>query len=380
MAKRGEFTLPFSAIIGQDDLKLGLLLNVVNPKIGGFLIRGAKGTGKSTAVYALTDILPPVEVVADCPFKCSFQDPSNRCDSCRTRFEKGEKIPKKELKMEVINLPLSITEDRLIGSVDVEKILKHGEKALQPGLLAQANQNIMYVDEINLLPDHITDDLLDVTALGWNTIEREGFSITHPTRFVFVGTMNPEEGELRPQILDRFPLSTLIKTVNEEEARVQIIKNNLLFEKDPISFKKQFEDQDEKLKKQIATARDLIPRIEVEEKIYHIAASICAKLKVDGQRPDIVITKTACAKAALDNRTDVKPEDVLSCSFLALSHRTRQGGFEPPATEEEIQNAFEESCEKWGNLHKKKAYGKGTAVKGKDITAPVDQSRVKKKP
>jgi Mg-chelatase subunit ChlI len=380
VAKRGDFALPFGAIIGQDDLKLGLLLNVVNPRIGGFLIRGAKGTGKSTAVYALTDILPPVEVVADCPFKCSFQDPSNRCDSCRARFEKGDKIPKKELKMEVINLPLSITEDRLIGSVDVEKILKQGEKALQPGLLAQANQNILYVDEINLLPDHITDDLLDVTALGWNTIEREGFSITHPTRFVFVGTMNPEEGELRPQILDRFPLSTLIKTVNDEESRVQIIKNNLLFEKDPSDFKKQFKDQDEKLKKQIATARDLIPRIEVEEKIYHIAASICAKLKVDGQRPDIMITKTACAKAALDNRTDVKPEDVLSCSFLALSHRTRQGGFEPPATEEEIQNAFEQSCEKWDGVHKGKTSGKGAAVKGKDITVPVDQGRVKKKP
>ncbi|MGB2697306.1 MAG: AAA family ATPase [Candidatus Zixiibacteriota bacterium] len=380
MAKRGEFTLPFSAIIGQDDLKLGLLLNVVNPRIGGFLIRGAKGTGKTTAVYALTDILPPVEVVADCPFKCSFQDPSNRCDSCRTRFEKGEKIPKKELKMEVINLPLSITEDRLIGSVDVEKILKEGEKALQPGLLAQANQNILYVDEINLLPDHITDDLLDVTAFGWNTIEREGFSITHPTRFIFVGTMNPEEGELRPQILDRFPLSTLIKTVNEEEDRVQIIKNNLLFEKDPTGFKKQFKDQEEKLKKQIATARDLIPRVEMEEKIYHIAASICAKLKVDGQRPDIVITMTACAKAALDNRTNVKSDDVLRCSFLALSHRTRQGGFEPPATEEEIQNAFEESCSKWEDLHKEKASGKGAAVKGKDITVPADEGRVKKKP
>lgn len=380
MAKRGEFTLPFSAIIGQDDLKLGLLLNVVNPRIGGFLIRGAKGTGKTTAVYALTDILPPVEIVADCPFKCSFEDPSNRCDSCRTRFEKEKDIPKKELKMEVINLPLSITEDRLIGSIDVEKILKQGEKALQPGLLAQANQNILYVDEINLLPDHITDDLLDVTALGWNTIEREGFSITHPTRFVFVGTMNPEEGELRPQILDRFPLSTLIKTVNEEEDRVQIIKNNLHFEKDPAGFKKRFEDQDEKLKKQIAKARDLIPRIEVEEKIYHIAASICAKLKVDGQRPDIVITKTACAKAALDNRTEVKPEDVLRCSFLALSHRTRQGGFEPPATEEEIQSVFDQSCDKWEDQYKKKASVKTTPVKGKGITTPVDQGKVKKKP
>ena len=379
MTKRGNLTLPFDAIIGQDDLKLGLLLNVVNPRIGGFLIRGAKGTGKSTAVYALTDILPPVEVVADCPFRCSFQDPVNRCESCRSRFEKGEDIPKKELKMEVIGLPLSITEDRLIGSIDVQRILKEGEKALQPGLLAQANQNILYVDEINLLPDYITDDLLDATALGWNTIEREGFSITHPTRFVFVGTMNPEEGELRPQILDRFPLSTLIKTVNTEEARVQIIKNNLLFEKDPQAFKNRFKEQEEKLKKKIANTRSLLPQIEVPEEIYYIAASICAKLKVDGQRPDIVITKTACAAAGLDNRTAVEKNDVLKSSFLALSHRTREGGFEPPATEKEIEDAFEESCRKWGDVWKEKV-GVGTSTpKGEAITTSAKDSKVKKK-
>lgn len=380
MTKRGEFTLPFGAIIGQDDLKLGLLLNVVNPRIGGFLIRGAKGTGKSTAVYALTDILPPVEVVSDCPFRCSFEDPSNRCSSCRSRFEKGKDIPKEQLKMEVISLPLSITEDRLIGSVDVERILKEGEKALQPGLLAQANQNILYVDEINLLPDHITDDLLDATALGWNTIEREGFSITHPTRFVFVGTMNPEEGELRPQILDRFPLSTLIKTVNSEEARVQIIKNNLLFEKDPAGFRNKFKDEEENLKKKIAQARALLARVEVPEEIYYIAASICAKLKVDGQRPDIVITKTACAAAALDSRIAAKQEDILKSSFLALSHRTREGGFEPPATEEEIEDAFEEGCRKWGHVLKEKAGAGARSPKGDAITPPAKDTKLKKKP
>jgi Mg-chelatase subunit ChlI len=327
VTKRGSLTLPFSAIVGQDRLKLGLLLNVVNPRIGGLLIRGAKGTGKSTAVYALADILPPVEVVADCPFRCSFEDPSNRCDSCRVRFEKGEEIPRKESRMEVISLPLSTTEDRLIGSIDVERILRDGEKALQPGLLAQANQNILYVDEINLLPDHITDDLLDVTAMGWNTVEREGFSIIHPSKFVFVGSMNPEEGELRPQILDRFPLSTLIKTVSDEEARVQIIKNNLLFERDPLGFKNQFRDQAEKLRKQILNAQSLLPQVEIGEPVYHIAASTCVKLEVDGQRPDIVIAKTACAVAALEGRTEINEEDLLKSSFLALSHRTRQGGF-----------------------------------------------------
>jgi Mg-chelatase subunit ChlI len=379
VAKRGNLTLPFGAVVGQDDLKLGLLLNVVDPKIGGFLIRGAKGTGKSTAVYALTDILPPVEVVADCPFNCSFGDPTNRCESCRSRFERGEDIPKKELKMEVINLPLSITEDRLIGSIDVEKILKQGEKALQPGLLAQANQNILYVDEINLLPDHITDDLLDATALGWNTIEREGFSMTHPTRFVFVGTMNPEEGELRPQILDRFPLSTLIKTVNSEEARVQIIKNNLLFEKDPTGFRNRFKDEEEKLKNRIAQARTLLPGVEIREEIYHIAASTCGKLKVDGQRPDIVITKTACAAAALDNRIVVKEEDLLKSSFLALSHRTRDGGFEPPATEKEIEDAFGESSRKWKELSKQKTSVGTPTPQGEAMPPEAEDSKVKKK-
>jgi magnesium chelatase subunit D len=378
VSKRGSLTLPFGAIVGQDDLRLALLLNVVDPRIGGLLIRGAKGTGKSTAVYALADILPPVEVVADCPFRCSFKDPANRCESCRSRFEKGENVPKRELKMEVVNLPLSITEDRLIGSIDVQRILKDGEKALQPGLLARANQNILYVDEINLLPDHITDDLLDVTALGWNTIEREGFSVTHPTRFVFVGSMNPEEGELRPQILDRFPLSSLIRTVNDEEARVQIIKNNLLFEKDPTGFKDRFKDTAEELKKKIANAQVLLPKIEVREEIYHIAASICAKLKVDGQRPDIVITKTACAAAALDGRITVKEEDLLKSSRLALSHRTREGGLEPPPTEKEIEDASEESSRKWGYTWKEKGTSKVSASKGEGIPEPGGETDVKK--
>jgi len=280
--------------------------------------------------------------------------------------------------MEVINLPLSITEDRLIGSINVEKILKEGEKALQPGLLAQANQNILYVDEINLLPDHVTDDLLDVTALGWNTIEREGFSISHPSRFVLVGSMNPEEGELRPQILDRFPLSTLIKTVNQEEARVQIIKNNLLFEKDQPAFKNLFLTEENKTKERIAKAQVLLPQIEIGEEIYYIAASLCAKLKVDGQRPDIVIVKTACAAAALHDRIEIKKEDLLKASFLALSHRTRDGGLEPPATEKEIQDAFEESSQKWGESWKEKGIT-GTSTSGVESAADSDKAdKVKK--
>jgi Mg-chelatase subunit ChlI len=281
--------------------------------------------------------------------------------------------------MEVISLPLSITEDRLIGSIDVQRILRDGEKALQPGLLAQANQNILYVDEINLLPDHITDDLLDVTALGWNTVEREGFSVTHPTRFVFVGSMNPEEGELRPQILDRFSLSSLIKTVNHEEARVQIIKNNLLFEKDPAAFKNRFKDAEEELKKTISNGQAVLPKVEIREEIYHIAASTCAKLKVDGQRPDIVITKTACAAAALNNRTSINEDDLVRSSLLALSHRTREGGLEPPPTEKEIEDAFQESCRKWGYVWKEKGGAGVSTPEGDPLTTPAEDGRVKKK-
>jgi magnesium chelatase subunit D len=378
VSRRGDLTLPFDAIIGQDDLKLALLLNVVNPRIGGLLIRGAKGTGKSTAVHSLAEILPSIQVVSDCPFRCSLDDPSNRCESCRSRFEKGEEIPTEELKMEVISLPLSITEDRLIGSIDVEKILKEGQKAFQPGLLAQANQNILYVDEINLLPDHITDDLLDVTALGWNTIEREGFSISHPSRFVFVGSMNPEEGELRPQILDRFSLSTLIKTVHAEEARVQIVKNNLLFERDPAEFRRRFKDSAEKLKEKIHRARALLTQILIDESIYYMAASICAKLKVDGQRPDIVITKTACAKAALDNRTKVEAKDLLKSSVLALSHRTREGGLEAPPNEKEIEEVFLESSRIWERRGKEKGSAPISAPPEGGLSQPGEATDVKK--
>lgn len=380
MSKRGSLTLPFGAIIGQDELKLGLLLNVVNPRIGGLLIRGAKGTGKSTAVHALAEILPPMEIVADCPFGCSVHDEAFWCESCKSRFEAGENVPRKSVGMRVITLPLSITEDRLIGSIDVERILKDGEKALQPGLLAQANQNILYVDEVNLLPDHVTDDLLDVTALGWNTVEREGFSITHPSRFVFVGSMNPEEGELRPQILDRFPLSTLIKTVSQEELRVQIIKNNLEFEQDPTGFRKHFADSAEKLKRKISEARAILPKVEIGEPVFRTAASVCAKLKVDGQRPDIIISKSAGTAAALDGRTTIIQDDMLKAALLTLSHRTREGGFEPPPTQEEIKQALTESFRKWGHLWKEKDRVQVSAASGEYSTPAEGDANVKKKP
>lgn len=338
-----KILFPFSAFVNQEDLKLALLLNVVNPKIGGLLIRGAKGTGKSSFVYSLPDILPEITVVKDCPFNCSLNDPTNMCDDCRSKIN-----PATETKpMRVITLPLGTTEDRLIGSMNIEEIMTKGIKALQPGVLAMANRNILYIDEINLLPDHITDDILDAAASGWNTIERENISVTHPARFILIGSMNPEEGELRPQILDRLALSVEAKTITDEAERVQVIKRNLLFESDPISFNKMFTSEQESLKSKISQAKALLPNITISESLLNAIAAGCAKLEVDGMRPDVIIAKTALTIAAYDNRTAVSEEDVIKASNLTLSHRTRKGGFQQPATKDEITSAFHQTLAKY---------------------------------
>lgn len=334
---------PFTAFVNQDDLKLALLLNVINPKIGGLLIRGAKGTGKSSFVYSLPDILPEITIVKDCPFNCNPNDQTNLCSNCQSKTNLiSEKRP-----MKVITLPLGTTEDRLIGSLNIEQIMTKGIQALQPGVLAMANQNILYIDEINLLPDHITDDILDAAASGWNTIERENISIAHPARFILIGSMNPEEGELRPQILDRLALSVEVKTITDEAERVEVIKRNLLFENDPVSFNKMFASEQEALKSKIHQAKTLLPNVAIPEALLSAIAGGCAKLEVDGMRPDVIIAKTALTIAAYDDRTAVSEEDVLKASNLTLSHRTRKGGFQQPATKDEITNAFHQTLAKY---------------------------------
>ena len=334
---------PFTAFVNQEDLKLALLLNVINPKIGGLLIRGAKGTGKSSFVYALPEILPELTIVKDCPFNCSPNDPTNMCDDCRSKTN-----PATETKqMKVITLPLGTTEDRLIGSMNIEQIMTKGIKALQPGVLAMANRNILYIDEINLLPDHITDDILDAAASGWNTIERENISVTHPARFILIGSMNPEEGELRPQILDRLALSVEAKTITDETERVQVIKRNLLFENDPIQFSKMFASEQASLKSKISQAKSLLPNVTISESLLSAIAAGCAKLEVDGMRPDVIIAKTALTIATYDNRTAVSEQDIIKASILTLSHRTRKGGFQQAATKNEIENAFRQTLAKY---------------------------------
>jgi Mg-chelatase subunit ChlI len=334
---------PFTAFVNQDQLKLALILNAINPRIGGVLIRGAKGTGKSTVVRALVDLLPRIYSVKDCIFGCNPNDFTNMCEVCRSRVEMKEELPVEQKKMKVVNLPIGATDDRVIGTLDIEKAIKEGVKALETGILAEANQNVLYIDEINLLPDHIADIILDAAASGWNVVEREGLSVQHPSRFIFVGTMNPEEGELRPQLLDRMSLHTEVSTILDPSLRVEVMKVNVEFEEDPIALRQKFEKKQKDLLSRILKAKENLKSVEMPAPLFEVVARMCISLQVDGHRPDIVIIKTAKTLAAYNGREEVIPEDVFTSSLLTLSHRTRNLGVEPPATQDEIQREFERS-------------------------------------
>jgi Mg-chelatase subunit ChlI/Mg-chelatase subunit ChlD len=370
--QRKRLVFPFSAIVGLDKLKLAILINAINPKIGGLLIRGPKGSGKSTIVRALTDILPKISVLKDCPFNCSPHDPSNMCPRCSERYKKGEKLSTEEREMVVVDLPLGCTEDRVVGSLDVEKAIKYGIEALEPGILAEANQNILYVDEVNLLPDHIADDLLDSAATGWNIVEREGISVSHPSRFIFIGTMNPEEGELRPQLLDRFPLSVTVERITSVEDRMEVVKKNMEFEADPEKFYEKNKSLQEELRSRIVQARKTLENVVIPNNLLESICNACLELKVDGLRPDIVIAKAATALAAFENRTEVTLNDILVAAELALSHRTREGGFLEPAASQEIKEVFTASVKKFFHFEKtgettKKEVEKSKFLKGRAV-------------
>ncbi len=329
--------------MGQSELKLALLLNAVNITIGGLLIRGHKGTGKSSAVRALADVLPDVTVVKGCPFNCSPMDPTNMCPECLDRYQRGEILEAETRRMKIVSLPIGATEDRVIGSLDIEKAISRGVRALQPGLLAEANQNILYIDEVNLLPDHITDSILDAAASGWNTVEREGISVSHPSRFILIGTMNPEEGELRPQLADRFSLHISVEGIYDEGQRVEIIRRNLEFGEDPVGFEKRWGEEQDGLRKRIASTRGIVNAVEVNETIMRAVASACIRLHVDGHRPDISTIRGSKALAALEGRKMVTADDIMRVAIMAVGYRTRGFGFEAPAKPEEIREAFAEA-------------------------------------
>ncbi len=344
--QRKRIGLPFSAIVDMDKLKLAMVINAINPRIGGILIRGPKGSGKSTIVRSLADILPKIEVIQGCPFNCNPSDPSAMCPSCREKYETSDKVPVEEREMVVVDLPIGATEDRVIGSLDVEKAIKQGIQALEPGILAEANQNILYVDEVNLLPDHIADDLLDAAATGWNIVEREGISVSHPSRFIFIGTMNPEEGELRPQLLDRFPLSVTVQSVNSVDDRVEVIRRNIEFETNPEGFQANWKAAQERMRKRIEEARHTLAAVNISDELLRSISMSCMELKVDGVRPDIVIAKAAVTLAAFERRTSATMDDVIVAADMALGHRTREGGFIEPATSQQIREAFTLSAKK----------------------------------
>lgn len=325
MAK--NFLYPFTAIVGQEKMKEALILNIINSSLGGVLIRGEKGTAKSTLVRALANLLAEREENS-CEFHCEPDKIDNYCPQCSEKYLKGEKIEKHKSTMKVINLPISATEDRVVGTLDIEYAIKTGEKKFEKGILAQSNRNILYVDEINLLDDHIVDVLLDSAAMGVNTIEREGISYSHPAKFVLVGTMNPEEGDLRPQLLDRFGLVVDVIGERETSKRVEVIKRRLDFEAEPEKFIKKYLAEEEELKNRIENSKKILENIKCSDEIYELAAKISIALNVDGHRADIAVVKTAITIAAFENREEVIKEDMLRAAVLALPHRMRKTPFE----------------------------------------------------
>ncbi len=321
MLDRDDFRYPFTAIVGQAAMQTALVLNAINPHIGGLLIRGTSGTAKSTSVRGLAALLPTVKVVADCPFGCDPGDASAQCSLCRERLARGETLPALERPRRLVNLPLNATEDRVAGTLDIARALREGVKALEPGLLAEANRGILYIDEINLLDDHIVDILLDAAALGVNIVEREGVSVSHPARFLLIGTMNPEEGELRPQIADRIGLQVEVQALASEAERVEVMKRREAFAADPAHFRAQYRRQEEDLRGAIAAAIARLPRVSVPERLYAAIAQLTQRAKVPSHRADITILQCAKALAALEGREEAAPADVLEAATLALGHR-----------------------------------------------------------
>lgn len=334
---------PFTAIVGQERMKRALVLNAVDPRIGGVLIRGERGTAKSTAARAMAALLPQIEVFADSPFNDDPNAPNTWSDWVKEqmKLEKELVITKRQIRF--VDLPVSATEDRVVGTLDIEKAIQQGERRFEPGVLAAANRGLLYIDEVNLLDDHVVDLLLDSAAMGVNIVEREGISFAHPARFILVGTMNPEEGDLRPQLLDRFALSVEIHGIRDARERVLIMQRNLAFEMDPENFREQFMAKEQELSHQIEVARTLLPEVIHTTRDLISIASLTSSLNVDGHRSDLVILKTARAHAAFESRTAITDRDIALAAELALPHRIKRGPFhQAEMTMEDLQERIEQ--------------------------------------
>jgi len=337
-SKRRVF--PFSAVIGQEEMKLALLLNVIDPRIGGVMIMGDRGTGKSTTIRALADLLPAIEVVQGDPYNSSPADPDLQSAEVRQSIEEGESLLTEERQVPMVDLPLGATEDRLCGTIDIEKALAEGVRAFEPGLLAKANRGLLYVDEVNLLDDHLVDVLLDSAASGWNTVEREGVSVRHPARFVLIGSGNPEEGELRPQLLDRFGMSVEVRTVRDAELRVKVVDQRTAFDDDPDSFITSVQIKQDSLQKQIKEAQNRLKDVQIDEDLRLSISAICGELDVDGLRGDIVTNRASRALAAFEGRTEVSEEDVARVVSCSLRHRLRKDPLEQVDSGDRVVKSF----------------------------------------
>ena len=340
VAERPVF--PFTAIIGQEEMKLALILNVIDPRIGGVMIMGDRGTGKSTTIRAVADLLPAMKVVADDPFNSAIDDFELMSETVKAAVESNQELPIAYKKVPMIDLPLGATEDRVCGTIDIEKALTEGVKAFEPGLLAKANRGILYVDEVNLLDDHLVDILLDSAASGWNTVEREGISIKHPARFVLVGSGNPEEGELRPQLLDRFGMHAEIRTVRDPETRVRVVEERSNFDQNPEVCLAENAEAINALKEKIVKAQELLTKVTIDFELRVKISQVCGSLDVDGLRGDIVTNRAAKAYAAYNSREEVTVDDIEKVITLCLRHRLRKDPLESIDSGDKVGSVFEE--------------------------------------
>jgi magnesium chelatase subunit I len=345
MKKTNLPIFPFTAIVGQEEMKLALELNVIDPKIGGVMIMGDRGTGKSTTIRAIADLLPQIEIVKDDPFNSHPTDLELMSADVLAEYQNDATLATEQIKIPMVDLPLGATEDRVCGTIDIEKALTEGIKAFEPGLLAKANRGILYVDEVNLLDDHLVDILLDSAASGWNTVEREGISIRHPARFVLVGSGNPEEGELRPQLLDRFGMHAEIRTVKDPILRVKIVEERTSFDLNPQEWLDKYETEQNALTDKIISAQNILSDVKLDYNLRVKISEVCSILDVDGLRGDIVTNRASKAYAALNGRDEVTVEDIEKVITLCLRHRLRKDPLETIDSGDKVQQVFEEIFE-----------------------------------